>query len=181
MLLAVSFSCAFSGKAQVSYRGFVEGGIGFDYQTDDLFTNFSYSLATTHGIQHKNYFIGLGFGIIPGFAGNSDKVEISTIQLPLYANFRYDFFNLDMSLKPYIGIKAGYYLPISEFADSYGFPFYGALDFGFRKRISQSSGISFGLAIQTSSDGYYYDSAYYGLSSYSTFGLNILAKVGFDF
>ena len=175
MLLALSLTCALNGKAQTTYRGFVEGGLGMDYNFEYGLISFSYMLATTHGIQLKNNFIGLGLGIIPGYC---EDIE-SKISIPLYANWRYDFFNLDKTLKPYVGIKAGYYLPIIEFLkSSYGFPLYAALDFGLRKRISDTSGISFGIAVQTSNDAwgdYYYD--YAG----NSFGLNFLAKVAFDF
>ena len=181
MLLAVALSCAFTGKAQITYRGFVEGGLGMNWQYEYDNVNFSYMVATTHGVQFKNNFIGLGLGIIPGYCESdfdnyySYETTESKISVPFYANWRYDFFNLDKTLKPYVGIKAGYYLPISEFfKSSYGFPLYTALDFGLRKRISDTSGLSFGIAVQTSNGAYDY-------YAYNGFGLNFLAKVAFDF
>ncbi len=177
-LLIISLPFAPSSNAQTTYRGFIEGGVGLDYQVEDASTNFSWMLATTHGIQLKNNFLGLGVGLLPGYSycWSSNGDNITKISVPLYANWRYDFFTSGLTLKPYIGVKAGYYLPVSEFIDSSGFPLYAALDFGFRKRISASTGVSFGIAIQTSNDA---DNDNY--SSYYVLGLNFMAKIAFDF
>lgn len=125
---------------------------------------------------------------------------MSKVSVPAYLNWRYDFFGSDGSFKPYIGIKAGVFIPISEFSmdywaivsdysnevhdetyvSSFESLIYAAVDFGFRKRLSESSGVSFGLSIQTSNNAkpYYYSN---GASFDYNLGINILAKVAFDF
>lgn len=180
MLLAVSLSCTLNGNAQITYRGFVEGGLGMDLELEWSTVNFSYMLATTHGVQFKNNFIGVGLGIIPGRYGDAEN----KISLPLYANWRYDFFHLDKPLKPYIGIKAGYYSITAFLKTLYGwFPLYAALDFGLRKRISDTSGVSFGLSVQNSNDSkaYFSSDGDYRLDFEYGIGISVLAKVAFDF
>ncbi len=133
-----------------------------------------------------------------------DLGRLSNLSFPVYAAWRYDFFgqsifNQDV-WNPYIGAKIGLFLPIGSTKEvkymyngysgwrseseqwlgelGYYCPIYIALDFGLRKKISSTSGISLGLTLQSSANGQ-------GLSFWSEpdgqFGLSILAKVGIDF
>lgn len=240
MLLAVSLSCAFNGNAQITYRGFVEGGLGAsiisgasgDLSNSSGFRNsddggglgFSYMLATTHGIQLKNNFFGIGLGITPGYCAvgdyqsneiytevNGQQIKygittisdsrISKVALPIYINWRYDFFNSSYTFKPYVGVKAGIFIPISEYSVDYqeyskysdgllwsatdtGMLPFIAIDLGLRKRISDTSGMSFGLSIQNSNGATpYYSDGVYGCYTWLDWSLNIsiLAKLTFDF
>lgn len=240
MLLVLSLTCTPNGKSQITYRGFVEGGLGasiisgasgysegygeFRNSNNGGGVGFSYMLATTHGIQLKNNFIGIGLGITPGYCAvgdyrsnnidttwDDDEFEyglttlsdsrISKVSLPAYINWRHDFFSSNILLKPYIGVKAGIFIPISEYnleyqaddrytikhqgstSDSGMLPFI-AIDFGLRKRISDSSGVSFGLCIQNSNDA----NGNYNVNVYNSWAdlegslnISILAKVTFDF
>lgn len=231
MLLAVSLSFAFTGKAQITYRGFVEGGLGASIisnargsESDTYgFRNsnygggvgFSYMLATTHGIQLKNNFFGIGLGITPGYCAVGDyyyhyqssysesaveslsKSRMTKISIPAYFNWRYDFFGSNGTLKPYVGVKAGVFLPVTEFEMRYkktysdgetydptenhsgSLPFF-AIDLGLRKRISESSGLSFGISVQNSNDSNASFDSYGGWLEESL-GISILAKIAFDF
>lgn len=233
MLLAVSLTFAFNGSAKLNYRGFVEGGLGaaFIAGADAYYpegfrdsnngggVGFSYMLATTHGIQLKNNFIGIGLGIAPSYYAVGDydyslyddyydethSIEslsdsrMSGVSCMAYLNWRYDFFGFDGSFKPYVGVKAGAFISIPEFEVQYlrdgyvsychvyddDFTPYFAVDFGLRKRLSDSSGVSFGLSIQTSINHYTDYHLYSKLSpdfyTESIFGIDILAKVAFDF
>lgn len=230
MLLAVSLTFAFNGSAKLNYRGFVEGGLGaaiiggaeanhpegFRDSNNGGGVGFSYMLATTHGIQLKNNFFGIGLGIAPSYYAVGDyslyddyydethSIEslsdsrMSGVSCMAYLNWRYDFFGFDGSFKPYVGVKAGAFISTPEFEvqdliDGYSdryfhdgdFTPYFAVDFGLRKRLSESSGVSFGLSMQTSINHY---SNYYLYSQWSPFiftesifSINILAKVAFDF
>ncbi|MDE5887688.1 MAG: hypothetical protein K2H46_08900 [Muribaculaceae bacterium] len=234
MLLAVSLSCAFNVNAKLNYRGFVEGGIGItviegaqgllgNNTTPAGFSNsnydggvaFGYMLATTHGIQLRNNFFGVGLGITPGYCvvgdfyfynnyNESKSVSLSDpimskISIPAYFNWRYDFFGMSSIFKPYVGVKVGLFIPLTEFKlvyehtppsnynmDPYeiweyssgSLPFI-AIDFGFRKRISETSGMSFGLSIQNSNDAYAWRD--YDTYLVDAIGISILAKVAFDF
>ena len=239
MLLALSLTCTPNGKSQITYRGFVEGGLGasiisgasgysegygeFRNSNNGGGVGFSYMLATTHGIQLKNNFIGIGLGITPGYCAvgdyrsnnigttwDDDEFEyglttlsdsrISKVSLPAYINWRYDFFINNSPFKPYVGMKAGIFIPISIYnldyqvsgryhegrmsiSDSGMLPFI-AIDFGLRKRISDSSGVSFGLCIQNSNDanGNYHVNEYNSWADLEgSLNISILAKVTFDF
>lgn len=242
MLLALSLSCAFTGKAQIIYRGFIEGGLGtsiiggafveafvnenskphisegFENSNKGGGIGFGYMLATTHGIQKKNNFFGIGFGITPAYCAvgsyyaytdNRDSSvqsvsnsRISKVSIPTYFNWRYDFFSSNSTFKPYVGIKVGVFIPMTEFEWEYkttyhtftkkkrsdyspGLRPYAAIDLGLRKRISEYSGISFGLSIQNSSDikvnWEYTGSDYCWSHGEDNFGISFLAKVAFDF
>ncbi len=240
-IAAATLISALPAGAKLHYRGFVEGGIGIttvtgeenrlDNQDNGSGVALGYMLATTHGIQLKNHFLGLGLGITPGYtaigkyyynykytgswSGWNSKAAIdenrkSKVSMPLYVNWRYDFFSATSSWNPYVGAKVGYFLPISEHHYSYtlhtqfvhsngvvdpwetitagvqstGWPIFFSVDFGARKRISDRSGISFGLSLQSSNNAYlsgheHYDEYNIYLSEH--LGISILAKVAFDF
>lgn len=62
---------------------------------------FSIGLSTTHGIQLNRFFIGIGAGI-------QMMMDIDDgLTLPVYADFRYDFFGVHSS-NFFISVKAGY-------------------------------------------------------------------------
>lgn len=173
MLLTSSLPCAFNGQAQITYRGFVEGGLGLHFGEADL----AYMLATTHGIQLKNNFFGLGLGIMPEYNYyDYDRGTDYNPTVSIYANWRYDFFRSNWPLKPFVGIKAG--CQTSDDALLYDALLYIAADFGLRKRLSKSSGLSFGLSLQSCSESWSSINSYY--NDYEV-GLDILAKVVFDF
>lgn len=227
VMVTVALAAALPASAQIHYRGFVEGGIGVTTVSGESESErfddgggvaFGYSLATTHGIQLKKHFIGLGFGIAPAYCavGGSysgdikfDVGRLSRLSFPVYANWRYDFFN-EKEWNPYVGVKAGLFLPFGsepgmEYSYKNGentvshtnswwtdlgdyFPVYVALDFGFRKKISPTSGISLGLTLQTAANAsaheytWGYDHNYYDVYlDNQKFGLSILAKIAFDF
>lgn len=193
-IAAAALASALPVGAKLHYRGFVEGGIGvttvpgydFSELQSDGGMGFGYMLATTHGIQLNKNFIGIGFGITPGYVTEAkwptrDTWRLSRATMPFYANWRYDFFNTN-SWTPYIGVKGGIFLTWlagfgkSDFYDGEdhhrwgpcnAWPVFAAIDLGMRKNVSSTSGVSLGLSVQTASN---YD-----------LGISILAKVAFDF
>lgn len=203
-LIASMLMTSLPATAKVHYRGFVEGGLGVtsvsgqkDRKDNGGGVKFGYVVATTHGIQLKNNFFGLGVGIEPRYGAvgsytrttslggltvtnTVDEGCMSRIALPVYANWRYDFFNSG-DWSPYVGIKIGYYMHLSnfdfEFPNGYiGYGLYSyrydyriyswiqgphsdtavdmfvSLDLGFRRKISRNAGVSFGLSIQTANN-----------------------------
>lgn len=224
-LLVGSLSCAFNGNAQIHYRGFVEGGFGaaiiqgasgpdnyYRHSNKGGGVGFGYMLATTHGIQLKNNFFGLGIGITPGFCAAGDFYyaphyststyetlsgsRLSNVTVPVYLNWRYDFFGSNWSYTPYFGIKAGGFISGDNYTIKYLYTSYGnsrediaiqysnfipfmGFDLGLRKRLSDTSGISFGLSVQSSINAREYGD--YSPSIENTLGITILAKIAFDF
>ncbi len=216
-------------QAQRQYRGFVEGGIGGASLVHA--PNLGFMLSTTHGFQWNKNFFGIGVGITPTYCRvgelqlqfnlnpnpninpythlNPEKKDHLKISLPLYANWRYDFFGSE-TFNYFVGLKAGVNLLLNSTCkanykwddtqipieynlnDEAGIVFL-ALNLGLRKRISSSSGLSFGISIQTNRT---YDWMYasgvkqengpinsrYGLNNvYDDIDLTVLATVGFDF
>lgn len=121
-------------KAQ-SYRGFVDGSIGFRVNSnissyrpigDCLFT-------TSHGLQIKNLFTGLGGGF--AFWGDG---RFNT-QIPVFLDIRYDFFN-SRAWNFFIDLKPGYSFVTNHYhlKDS----FFIKPSIGLRKRMSRLVGLS---------------------------------------
>lgn len=199
-IVAAALASALPAGAKLHYRGFVEGGIGITtisgdkellqqyYESTGGGIGLGYTLATTHGIQIKNNFIGIGIGTAPAYLAmgdysSSDPLRLSRMSFPLYINWRYDFFGTN-SWNPYVGIKAGAFLPIEKI-DCSGWYWvhnesnrvYVGIDGGMRMKLSSSAGLSFGLTVQTAANGrnsYHHD-------FHRKIGFSILAKVAFDF
>ena len=232
LCIALIISLSLNGIAQITYRGFIEGGLGITTvagaSKSEEFGNanngggigLGYMLATTYGIQFKNNFFGIGVGMTPGYCANGDyrkeydyynsektievisPARISRVSFPLYFNWRYDFFNTNGSFNPFIGAKIGAFLTIPKLEincmetdsrienyisyygeETDGFPFFVAIDLGLRKRLSESSGLSFGLSVQTSRNAHmnpHYD-GYWNFWLYDRYGINIIANIAYDF
>ena len=95
----------FAQKASsIRYQGFVdvEGGIAFNLNTaQTVSTNnmqFFTTVTTTHGIQMKQYFVGLGVGYMHSYR---DKENI----YPMYGAFRYTYDKV--RLKPFADVRLG--------------------------------------------------------------------------
>lgn len=117
-----------------SYRGFadIEGGIFscFDGYINDPIIG----LTTTHGVQlAEKFFIGAGTGIL---------TDIHFAAMPLYTDFRFDFFN-GKKVNPFVDLKAGYALTITHFDDS---GLYLNPTVGVRIRLTERMGINIGLS-----------------------------------
>lgn len=202
------------GESNLEYSLSNGGGVAFGYM-----------LATTHGFQFKKQFIGIGLGITPGYSAIGSYIctngrplltgvpfpseeyyvfdggQQIKLSMPVYANWRYDFFSDKKSWNPFIGAKIGYFLPVSNHSYSYiieyisgyggystlswdihskGFPIFFSVDFGARKRISNHSGLSFGLSVQSGNNACMRID-YPKNHMDNEMGINILAKVAFDF
>lgn len=88
----------------LKYRGFMdlEGGIAYNLNTaQTVSTNnmqFFTTVTTTHGIQMKQYFVGLGVGYMHSYR---DKENI----YPMYGAFRYTYDKV--RLKPFADVRLG--------------------------------------------------------------------------
>ncbi len=219
VLLLSVFVMTPTAQSQIKYRGFVEGGIGGASLIET--PHFGYMLSTTHGIQWEKNFFGLGVGIATGYCKfedmfimdqssgyyiHPDKKASTQLSLPIFLNWRYDFFS-QRNWNYYAGIKAGvnlfiatsakvnYFWHNTQFEDNRaleqgdaGTILFGALNFGVRKRLTSTSGLSFGLSIQTNKSivapgpTYFTSNGWkFSYAPYCIFDLAVLATVGFDF
>ncbi len=170
LLLILSVATLQPVSAQ-SYRGFadIEGGISFWHNSGYAFTYGLIGVTTTHGVQlAEKFFIGAGTGFLTDTKG---------IVMPLYADFRFDFWN-DKKLSPFIDFKAGYTLDISSENDIFGVIGNGLYinpTIGFRVRLTERMGINIGLAYSLIN---FYESKYYNWKELSS---TISIKAGIDF
>lgn len=174
MVLAAVF--ANSAQAQIHYRGFVEGGLGFNYHVDSSHSNFAYELSTSHGIQLRKSFIGLGVGLVnlaeEGMyysSGNYNSYCENKTLCSIFGHYRYDFYSQKNSI-PYLFWKGGVIF-IYEDEVRPNFEIGG----GLRIRLSPITGLSFGLGACFKGFGNV------TWSNESYFNIGILATVGFDF
>ena len=90
--------------SSLKYRGLVdiEGGIAYNLNTaQTVSTNnmqFFSTVTTTHGIQMKQYYVGLGVGYMHSYR---DKENI----YPMYGAFRYTYDKVQ--LKPFADVRLG--------------------------------------------------------------------------
>lgn len=164
-----------------SYRGFadIEAGIMVYGDSKVSETSALIGVTTTHGVQlAEKFFIGAGTGIL---------TDINGVVMPLYADFRFDFWN-GKKASPFIDLKAGYTLGIAN--DGYysvGNGLYLNPTFGFRIRLTERMGINIGLAYSfiTVCDWYWYNyDENYGTNSggnYIERCSAISIKAGIDF
>lgn len=104
--LCVVFCLAVVLQAQnnFKYRGEVdvEGGVAYNLNTaQTISTNnmqFYSSVTTSHGVQFKQFFIGLGAGYYHSYR---DKENI----YPVFGAFRYNWDNV--KLRPFVGLRLG--------------------------------------------------------------------------
>lgn len=109
------------------YRGFVSAELL-------LGTYLGIRFSSTHGMQlNEKYFIGAGGGF-----NSLERYDVYFDEhdyIPLYANFRVDF--KDKNLSPFIDVKAGYAIVIEENRG-----FYANASCGYRfKKVSLSVGV----------------------------------------
>lgn len=124
-----------------SYRGFadIEGGYTFNLEGALI------GVTTTHGLQlAQKFFIGAGTGILTDAGSGGSQSDISIV-IPLYADFRFDFFN-GKKVSPFVDLKVGYTADITsaDFGVSSGL--YLKPTIGFRIRLTERTGINIGLA-----------------------------------
>lgn len=125
------------------YRGFADIEAGIFSCFDGYINDPIIGLTTTHGVQlAEKIFIGGGTGIL---------TDISFAAMPLYADFRFDFFN-SKKVSPFVDLKAGYALVITYFDHS---GLYLNPTVGVRIRLTERMGINIGLSfpIITTIDG----------------------------
>lgn len=154
-----------------SYRGFadIEAGYIFDQADKPVLIG----VTTTHGVQlAPKFFIGAGSGIL---------IDSNEFYIPLYADFRFDFFN-GKKISPFIDLKAGYtLLGINSNGTGAGAGLYLNPTVGFRIRLTERMGINIGLAYSLlKSVEYEYDR--WDMKIYSgELGSAISIKAGIDF
>lgn len=95
-----------------NYKGFIEVGETFfvgnsktsyyEYENSELHTT---DLMTTHGLQFKQLFVGMGAGV---------RLSSDFLGLPVYVNARYNF--TPKKVAPFVDAKIGY-----AFIDAEGF------------------------------------------------------------
>lgn len=223
VLLSVILITSVPAGAKLHGRGFVEAGLGIttvagsDVEPDNAGgVALGYMLSATYGVQLKKNYVGAGIGLMPRYLAvgtgtwetpwgdgicryRVDAGRLSGISVPVFLNYRYDFFSTRKRSNPYIGVKAGIFIPgigecsfdsYEEYSDGEEYrgeynrryeyleaDSYLAIEFGIRQRISSSSGFSFGITIQNVNNTKIDEWAY----EYFSYGCAILAKIGFDF
>ncbi|MDE6484043.1 MAG: hypothetical protein K2L14_01420 [Duncaniella sp.] len=100
--LIISSGCAFAQK----YRGFFDLSYSYSLpksgETDlEAYQRSYYGLSTSHGVQIKKFFVGVG---LEGLTNLSDGVDI-----PVFADVRYDFFGRKTT-NFFVGCKLGAYV-----------------------------------------------------------------------
>lgn len=104
MALCLAIGLFAQNDSSLKYRGFVdmEGGIAYNLNTaQTVSTNnmqFFSTITTTHGIQLKQCFVGLGVGYMHSYR---DKENI----YPVYGAFRYTWEKVQ--LKPFADVRLG--------------------------------------------------------------------------
>lgn len=102
LCLAVGLSA--QNVLSLKYQGFVdvEGGIAYNFNTAQTVSTNNMQLfttvTTTHGIQMKQYFVGLGVGYMHSYR---DKENI----YPMYVALRYTYDKV--RLKPFADVRLG--------------------------------------------------------------------------
>lgn len=113
--LALLGASLFPAAAQ-HYRGFFDATFTYPVSTSsgmDFYDDgYTLSGTTSHGVQLRNLFVGAGAGVI--FTINSydpydseNSHNSYSIGIPVFADVRYDFFNLSIA-NLFIGCKLGY-------------------------------------------------------------------------
>jgi len=107
-IIAIASVC--SAPAQ-HYRGFVDGICAFSVsnsngQSFEYGGLLSLGATTSHGIQLKKLFLGLGAGVL-------NTGDDGGFGLPMFVDGRWDFFN-HRNLNIYVGCKMGYYVRIGD-------------------------------------------------------------------
>lgn len=154
-----------------SYRGFADIEAGYSFYSEWALIG----ATTTHGVQlAEKFFIGAGTGILTDF---------TAVVMPLYADFRFDFFN-GKKVSPFVDLKVGYTLGNSgrvyeDYDDEICNGIYLNPTVGFRIRLTNRMGINIGLAY--SLNNYYCYNYYEKIKMNKELGHAIAIKVGIDF
>lgn len=169
MLLCVIVAASSMSTSAKNWRMFTDVNLGsggacyYDGFTENGFTGM---LLLSGGYQYKKLFLGLGTGIASTFA--------DVIEVPIYAQVRFDFFKKDpKSFSPYISSRLGY----SAAAGYCGDGVFAEISGGFRKGLTENLGLNLGLSLATYGtliDDYYSDEVDVGNSG-------VFFNVGLDF
>ena len=153
--LFVSLLCVVIAASSMSvnaknWRVFTDLNLGYGLsfvELDEKEYSFGGMLLASTGYQNNKMFIGCGTGFI---------LSGETQSLPIYAQFRYDFFKIDpMAFTPFKSLRAGYSLATSDDAES---GIFANPTIGLRKGISETVGLNIGLSYSIyGKTAYYYD------------------------
>lgn len=150
ILIVMVMSFAIQGKAQSGYRGFVDGAVGINYDSD---VTFGGAISTTHGYQFNNHIfagagIAIGSALYEDYWSGDDQGTVTV--LPIYAQFRYDY-SVISNKSFFCGTRIGYAAGSGEV---YGF--YFAPEAGIRLNRGKSISWNFGGRVEVfpSSDTY---------------------------
>jgi hypothetical protein len=118
LLTLTLLTATLTPAAAQHYRGFFDADISVAVHTNTDFDydnpgGFSIGGSTSHGLQFNKLFVGIGAGAL--YIGHSYCTGI-----PLFADFRWDFFNRRLA-NLFVGLKAGY---IFNAGDDDGISFY---------------------------------------------------------
>lgn len=158
-----------TAHSQITYRGFVETGAGFNTNPDINSNSFTATVTTTHGLQLNRNFLGVGAGIQPGLLDTDyENTSFSYLGIPVFLAYRYDAFNTT-KINFFGAANLGCLFPVcNEFHNDA--ELYAKLGGGIRQRISDRFGLSYGL---------HYYIAYSSNDELNNMG--VLLSIGLDF